>query len=209
MNLEQAQKYISKLSAIPKEGESYAHRAASFLSALLPILAWPDNRALRGDPRGLLDIVELIQRANQPSTDLSGHAWHGMHRFLAHFPGVGLSDAKLLVVSEHFSLMLVQEKFAEITMQFEESQDASYGRPSNIAATQKTEAERPHCYRRRFTADGGEYLLLPDDLEPEPDKVKMSFPGPLPFYAGEYKTTPDSSLKSEVEQTVNEFFRSR
>lgn len=65
------------------------------------------------------------------------------------------------------------------------------------------------CYRRRFSDDGGEYLLMPRDDDfpdlPELTDVPMRVVLSIPLHPG---STPVAESSTEVEDMVDAFFAS-
>lgn len=65
------------------------------------------------------------------------------------------------------------------------------------------------CYRRRFSDDGGEYLLMPRDDNfqdfPEPTDAPIRIVLPIPLHPG---STPVAESSTEVEDMVDAFFES-
>lgn len=98
MDLATANNCINFFKAKPpsQEGGWWACRAGGFLTALLPLLSAPDKAAMRGNSEGLLDIEELIRRANAQDTDGFGDEWIEVRRYLALWPGLArTSDGQI------------------------------------------------------------------------------------------------------------------
>lgn len=92
MNLQKAQSHILKICQSGNQKEIWSLRTIAFLTALLPILAWPTTDVLRGNPEGLLDLEELVNRANHRTEYPEDLAWFEVRHFLTYLPGMKLSS---------------------------------------------------------------------------------------------------------------------
>lgn len=120
ISLSEAQNSLLRLQkeiAETKRSDYWRERAAIFLTVLLPILAWPDPRCLRGDASGLMDLEELISRANDHSDSFSDFAWSPMCDFLSYLPGFEMNKDRVIVCNS--SIEMEKEHFGYMTMQLD------------------------------------------------------------------------------------------
>lgn len=118
MQLTDAQQSIEALSEDVTPGEAeWRTRAVRLLAALLPVLAWPGATAIRGDRESLLDLDELIARANLRTGGLADLAWEGVRNYLATIPGLHREPTGAIVFSGNVSPESVREHLGYLTMQ--------------------------------------------------------------------------------------------
>lgn len=141
ISLSEAQNALLRLQKEIAEtirSDYWRERAVIFLTALLPILAWPDPRCLRGDASGLMDLEELMLRANDHSDSFLDFAWEPMCDFLKYLPGMGMNKDRVIVCDssiemekEHFSYMTMglgwvgNKKFNETKPSLDDAKDST------------------------------------------------------------------------------------
>jgi hypothetical protein len=126
MKLEEAQLKLQRLLEARQQmeqsgeqsGQSWTARAVYLLTALLPILAWPESSVLRGEPDSLLQLDELIRRANISSGALSNNAWESIRAYLGWLPGLRReTDSGQIVFSNSVPRKSVFEHHEYVLMQ--------------------------------------------------------------------------------------------
>jgi hypothetical protein len=86
MTLIDAQRTIEALSHGEyqhPDARAWVNKSVALVAALLPVLAWPGESALRGSRDELFDIDHLIACSNAREGDLTDCAWQGVRDYLA------------------------------------------------------------------------------------------------------------------------------
>lgn len=76
----------------------------------------PDRAALRGSESSLLEIDELIHRANVRGDGFWDFAWDGVRSYLATVPGLSMNDSGQIVLSGSTTKPQIEEHHGYVAM---------------------------------------------------------------------------------------------